>query len=286
MYAALMSAEPDPDHVECRLREASQLQAGQRLKGVPARVDEEWPAPRCPKCDRPMTRQGRRSKVLDTRSGAAAVSRRCWCCRICWTGCYPSARRLGLAGCGYTPGMARMTATAVQDRSFDSAARALQELSGIPVISRTLARRTHKSGKEIQTFERTEVAEGMPASERLYLSVDGTGVPMRASETAAARVGRRTVPPGRGRLSQRLHIRLISTIRRPAMSAKTMTVRHSTAGLTAPRPPDAVSVRTSFSAWIGMRAGMVCTRPGNSSSFRTRPDGSCRVAAPCSHPGR
>ncbi len=184
LYEVLMSAEPDPDHVECRLREASQLQAGQRLKGMLERVDEALPAPRCPKCDRLMTRQGRRSKMLDTRSGAAAVSRRYWCCRVCRTGCYPSAQRLGLAGCGYTPGMARMTATAVQDRSFDSAARALQELSGISVISRTLARRTHKIGEEIQAFERTEVIESAPASGRLYLSIDGTGVPMRASETA------------------------------------------------------------------------------------------------------
>jgi len=92
---------------------------------------------------------------------------------------------LGVAGATLSPGVLRMVGLVGALVSFQEGHELLRELAGVVVPTTRVERAAEALGREIAQDER-EVVEPPAATEAvaptLYLGLDGTGVPMRASE--------------------------------------------------------------------------------------------------------
>ncbi len=66
--------------------------------------------------------------------------------------------------------------------SFQEAHELMGELAGVPVGVKHVERSAEALGREITEDERTVVESSAPCAPTMYLGMDGTGVPMRASE--------------------------------------------------------------------------------------------------------
>ena len=66
--------------------------------------------------------------------------------------------------------------------SFAESSELMQELAGIPVGPKQVERIAEALGREIAEDERIVVKPDLPVAPTMYLGMDGTGIPMRASE--------------------------------------------------------------------------------------------------------
>ena len=178
---------PDLDSIELALRDGSHASGAAALKAILEDLDRGLPGPLCGSCGRKMARHRTDGKTFMTRLGPVTVERVYRRCRGCGGGHYPLDRVLGLEGESCTPGAASLMADTVGDSGFAEASRRLENLAGVTVPPSTLHRRALEIGKRIQRFEREVVEPGGPAAARLYLGVDGTGVPVRKSEAEGVR---------------------------------------------------------------------------------------------------
>lgn len=115
------------------------------------------------------------------------LSRAYYLCRSCKAGFFPRDRALGLQESSLSPAalrMAGLTATAV---SFAETSELMWELAGLAIDPKRVERNAEALGREIACDEQHSVVSDPPRATTLYLGMDGTGVPMRASEV----VGRR-----------------------------------------------------------------------------------------------
>ena len=96
-------------------------------------------------------------------------------------------RVLGLEGESPTPVVASLMADVVGDAGYEMVRSKLANLAGVTIPPSTLHMWALKIGKQVQRFEQEIVAPADPAAPRLYLSVDGTGVPVRKSEVAGVK---------------------------------------------------------------------------------------------------
>ena len=97
-------------------------------------------------------------------------------------GHYPADSALGLEN-GLTPGLARLVCLEGADTAgFDLAARHLAETGGIRIGARQIQRLVQRIGPEAQRWQEREATPGSTDAEVLYVSGDGTGVPMRREE--------------------------------------------------------------------------------------------------------
>ena len=145
--------------MERALRDSSLGGGAAALKTLLERLDGTLPAPECGGCGRPMARHLRASKSFLTGLGRVGVERSYFRCGSCGGGRFPPGRALGLEGDTVTPGTASVIAGTVPSMGFGAARR---------------------SGRE-------EVLDGGPPEPRMYLSIDGTGIPMRKEEVAGVR---------------------------------------------------------------------------------------------------
>ena len=134
-----------------------------------------------------MRRHQRKSKRFATRIGPVKVERTYYLCPDCGGGHFPLDRALGIEGESHTPGAASIIADAVVDCSYEAAGRKLANLAGVSVATTTLQRKARSIGGQLQRFEREAVEAGDPPAARTYLSIDGTGVPVRKQETEGVR---------------------------------------------------------------------------------------------------
>ena len=74
--------------------------------------------------------------------------------------------------------------------SFATAGSLLHELAGLNIDAKTVERRAEALGREIAADERDRVEAGPASAPTLYLGLDGTGVPVRGTETEG-RAGKR-----------------------------------------------------------------------------------------------
>ncbi len=128
---------------------------------------------------------GRRPKTFQSVLGLLTLQRAYYHCSDCGDGFYPRDRALGLEGGTLTPGMQRMAGLAGAVGSFEEGQELLSELAGIELSTKQVERTAEALGREVAGDERTVVmppedADKLPAT--LYMGLDGTGVPMRASE--------------------------------------------------------------------------------------------------------
>jgi hypothetical protein len=139
---------------------------------------------------------GSRDKTIMTVTGPVTLDRAWYHCTPCQHGFAPRDAALGLLSGGVlSPGLAEMTALAGAEVSFARAADLLEGLAGITLSPRTIERHAEAAGKAARAAAGTEAAAITarvivplpppgPVPDMLYAEVDGTGVPVRASETA------------------------------------------------------------------------------------------------------
>ena len=96
----------------------------------------------------------------------------------------PADAALGLEG-GYTPALARLICLEGADEpGYEKAERHLAETGGIAVSARQIQRVVQRVGAEAQSWQEREGQPGAGEASVLYVSGDGTGVPMRREELA------------------------------------------------------------------------------------------------------
>ena len=106
-------------------------------------------------------------------------------CSACGKGFFPRDLALGMARTDLSPGVTRMTGAAAALVSFGQTSGLLDDLAGVRVGTKHVQRTAEALGQQIAALERQGPAELAPApAPTMYLGVDGTGVPVRPSETA------------------------------------------------------------------------------------------------------
>lgn len=152
-----------------------------------------------------------RVKTIDTVLGPISVRRAYYHCRACRRGVIPRDEQLGILGASLSPGLQIMTARAGTAAPFAQAASLLADLAGITLSTKRVERAAEATGAAATTAQAVQthaILTGqlvpLPPPPRpdgtmpdiLYLAVDGTGLPMRASDTTG-RAGKG--PDGRAR---------------------------------------------------------------------------------------
>jgi hypothetical protein len=137
---------------------------------------------------------GCRPKTITTVLGPVRMNRAWYHCRECGHGSAPRDEQLGTAGTSLSPGLTQMIARAGAEVPFGKAASLIKDLAGVAVSARTVERSAEASGAAARAATATKAA-GLrartirplpprePVPDMLYVEVDGTGVPVRRSET-------------------------------------------------------------------------------------------------------
>ena len=151
---------------------------------------------------------GHRDKSLDTVLGRIVVRRAYYHCRACQRGMVPRDEELGVTDASLSPGLRRMVARAAAAEPFTTAAELLAELAGIRLSAKRIERSAESDGAAAAqrvTAESAAIARRavhvLPADrgklpDKLYVAIDGTGVPM-VPAAVAGRAGKS--PDGRAR---------------------------------------------------------------------------------------
>ncbi len=148
-----------------------------------------------------------RSKPVLTIVGLVTVIRPYYLCSRCHVGQFPIDSELDIAHTEASPGVRRMQAMVGQQCSFDQGRQELQLLAGIEVTTKAVERNAEAIGTDIAQRDQQEIdcalqlqlpLEIGPEVPILYILMDGTGVPVRKSETEG-RAGKNRGQPARTR---------------------------------------------------------------------------------------
>ncbi len=170
-----MAARRQAMHVAARAVE-------RRLNGDTS--DYTGPEARCT-CGEVARYAGRRPKTFESVLGPLTLERAYYHCGVCGDGFCPRDRALGLESGTLTPGVTRMVGMVGAMVSFEEGHELLSQLAGVEVSTKHIERAAEALGREVAQDERCVVAPPPGHAEvasTLYLGLDGTGVPMRASE--------------------------------------------------------------------------------------------------------
>ncbi len=184
---------------------------------------------------------GRRGKTVTTVVGPVRIMRAWYHCAACKRGFAPRDRQLGLLpGGALSPGLAEMTALAGAEVSFARAAGLLSGLAGLTLSPRTVERSAEAAGAAARAATAAEAAAIRqrrivplpppgPLPDMLYVEVDGTGVPVRASETAgrAGKAGDGTAGTREVKLARLFTVSALDEDGRPVMDPSSSTYAFS-----------------------------------------------------------
>ena len=166
-----------------------------RVLGVAARAleqrlnadtaDHAGPTRPCP-CGAVARSAGRRPKRFESVLGPLTLERAYYHCAACDSGVSPRDQHLGLVGTSLSPAVTRMIGLVGALVSFAEGSDLVRELAGVPVTTKHVERTAKALGHEIAADERRGVEPPAPATvpPTLYLGMDGSGIPMRASDLA------------------------------------------------------------------------------------------------------
>lgn len=136
-----------------------------------------------------------RSKEITTVLGQVEFRRAYYHCAECGAGVLPQDEALDLVGTSFSPGVRRLMGRVGGKESFNEGRIDLEELAGIKVQTKAVERVAEAVGAEIEALlqkERQVVINDqkvvpLKSVAKLYVSVDGTGVPVIKLETAGRR---------------------------------------------------------------------------------------------------
>jgi hypothetical protein len=135
-----------------------------------------------------------RYKTFHSVLGPLELARAYYHCSQCHAGVVPKDDQLGMAKVSLSPGLRAMVDRVAETVPFAKASVLLSELAGLAVPAKRIERRAEADGAalvDLADREAVALAEGglvpLPSSERpekLYVAMDGTGVPMVPAELA------------------------------------------------------------------------------------------------------
>jgi hypothetical protein len=136
-------------------------------------------------CGAVMVSKGRRSKEIQTILGTVRLRRSLYVCERCGASRVPGDEELAVAGTKFSPGMRRLMSRVGQRDTFKEGRDDLEELAAIRVTAKEVERVAERTGAEIEMWQQAQQpqppADPIPI---LYISYDGTGIPMVPWETA------------------------------------------------------------------------------------------------------
>jgi hypothetical protein len=125
----------------------------------------------------------RRRKRFQSVLGELELERAYYHCSGCQQGFFPRDRALGSENTSLSPAVTRMIGAVGALVSFQEGSQLLQELAGLSVEAKQVERVAERLGQAVAQDERGDLQPAEPAPPpTLYLGLDGTGIPMRASE--------------------------------------------------------------------------------------------------------
>ena len=154
-------------------------------------------------CGMRMQSVGIRPKQVLTILGPVTLKRSWFVCPKCACGRSWADEALSISQTGFSPGLRRLMARAGSRETFKNGAEDLKEYAGITVSAKDVERVAEKTGEAIGCWQQEErdrilraAQETSSISERtvghesvpvLYVSYDGTGIPMVPREVAGRR---------------------------------------------------------------------------------------------------
>jgi len=135
-----------------------------------------------------------RSKLLTTVLGQIQIGRAYYYCAQCGQGVIPKDRELDIVNTSLSPGVRRMIGLVGWKEPFNEGRADLQELAGVCVSTKAVERASEAIGEDIEASAKPDrelvVSGKIVALERkrnpivrMYIAMDGTGVPVLPSET-------------------------------------------------------------------------------------------------------
>jgi hypothetical protein len=131
-----------------------------------------------------------RSKHLVTVLSGVEVERAYYHCEPCGAGRIPKDEELDVVDTGFSPGVRRMMGQVGGKEAFDDGRQDLEVLAGVMVKTKAVERVSEAIGEQIENASRRERRQVMSgkvvvfkAVPKVYIAIDGTGVPVIARET-------------------------------------------------------------------------------------------------------
>lgn len=132
-----------------------------------------------------------RDKGVTTMLSPVNVKRAYYHCSGCGRGQLPKDSDLDIVRTSFSPGVRRMMGRVGSKESFDEGRKDLEVLAGISVVTKEVERVSECIGGQIEVYglkERELVFSGkvvpIKSTPKMYVAIDGTGVPVVKSETA------------------------------------------------------------------------------------------------------
>lgn len=142
-------------------------------------------------CGTRMCSEGLAGKTLLTILGPVPYSRSMFQCDVCGATRYPGDEELDVVDTTRSPGLRRMMARAGSKSTFKEGRDDLDIYAGVKVSAKDVERVAERIGEDMENWARAEREEllglvELPSCEKtipvLYVSVDGTGIPMTKAE--------------------------------------------------------------------------------------------------------
>jgi hypothetical protein len=131
-----------------------------------------------------------RSKQVQTILSTIRVRRAYYHCALCSAGLAPKDADLDIVSTSFSPGIRRLMARVGGKEAFDEGRSDLEILAGVVVKTKEVERVSETIGEQIEAISRRErkaVLSGkvvlLHAVPKMYVAIDGTGVPMVPRET-------------------------------------------------------------------------------------------------------
>ena len=135
--------------------------------------------------------KGYRKKNLLTLLGPVKVKRAYYYDEQCKRGYCPKDTALDIDGGSFSPGVKRIVGRVGTFRPFAAGHEDIKEIAGILIESKQIERQSHQLGQEVEAFfgREGDVALSdkviqMKSVPKMYICMDGTGVPVIKAETA------------------------------------------------------------------------------------------------------
>ena len=149
----------------------------------------------CPVHGSVMRSVGKRKKRIISMPGEGMISHTYFECEKGDAHAFPKDAALGISGTSFTPGVRRAASKLAALEPFETSSQLLWELSGVNICSKDIERIAKSTGQAAIDEYQSQIEVAFSDNENdidvvtheavpvMYIEYDGTGVPMRKSET-------------------------------------------------------------------------------------------------------